>query len=228
VDEWYHKGPITEDIMRGIFEYKYRAKWEPPTTRKKIDDHGFTIHKEKTQRPMGVVKVKQGDKGRKLVISANTKKATKDKKEKETREAKEEKIRAKEDKLKVQAQAKEIQAKMRNRSTRPGAKRKTTATLSTPKARKKAKRDQRDDSSRGDNTQEPNSTTKRTRESESQEVQEPPFSKNYKPPLEPTKTARAVGTGLEQKEKEKKKKKGKAWDPPQANTTLPPSKQTPR
>jgi hypothetical protein len=57
---------------------------------------------------MGVVKVKQGDKSRKLDISANTKKATKEKKEKETREAKEEKLRAKEEKLKAQAQAKEI------------------------------------------------------------------------------------------------------------------------
>jgi hypothetical protein len=126
---------------------------------------------------MGVVNVKQGDKSRKLDISANTKKATKEKKEKKAREAKEEKLRAKEDKLKAQAQAKEIQAKMRNRSTKPGAKRKTTATLSTPKARKQAKRDQGGDSSRGDNTQEPNSTTKRTRESEPQKDQEPPFSK---------------------------------------------------
>jgi hypothetical protein len=46
VNEWYHKGPITKDIMRGIFEYEYRAKWEHPVTRKKIDDQGFTIHKE--------------------------------------------------------------------------------------------------------------------------------------------------------------------------------------
>jgi hypothetical protein len=92
---------------------------------------------------------------------------------------------------------------MRNRSTRPGAKRKTTATLFTPKARKQAKRDQRGDSSRKVNTQEPNSTTKRTRESKSQEDQEPPFSKKHKPPLEPTKTARAAGTegkGKEEKE----------------------------
>jgi hypothetical protein len=44
--------------MRGIFEYEYRAKWELPATWKKIDDYGFTIHKEQTQRPMGVVKVK--------------------------------------------------------------------------------------------------------------------------------------------------------------------------
>jgi hypothetical protein len=80
-----------------------KKKWEPPATRKKIDDHRFMIHKEQTQRPMGVVKVKQVDKGRKLVISANTKKATREKKEKEAREAEEEKIRAKEDKLKAQA-----------------------------------------------------------------------------------------------------------------------------
>jgi hypothetical protein len=155
VNEWYHKGPISEDILRGIFEYEYRAKWEPSVTRKKIDDHGFTIHKEQTQQPMGIVKVKQGDKDQKLNISVNTKRATKEKKEKEAREAKEEMLRVKEEKLKAQAQAKEeklkaqqqakeIKAKLRNRSTRAGAKWKTTATLPTPKAgpRKQAKKEQ--------------------------------------------------------------------------------------
>jgi hypothetical protein len=96
VNEWCHKGPISEDIMRGIIEYKYRAKWKPPVPRKKIDDHGFKIHKEQTQRLMGIVKVKQGDKDRKLDISAtNTKRATKEKKEKDTREANEEKLKVK-------------------------------------------------------------------------------------------------------------------------------------
>jgi hypothetical protein len=33
-------------MLQGIFKYEYRAKWDPPVTRKKIDPHGFTIHKE--------------------------------------------------------------------------------------------------------------------------------------------------------------------------------------
>jgi hypothetical protein len=44
-----------------------------PITRKKIDDHGFANYKEQAQQPMGIVKVKQGDKEQKLDTSANTK-----------------------------------------------------------------------------------------------------------------------------------------------------------
>jgi hypothetical protein len=47
-----------------------------------MDSH--TIHKEKTQRPMGIVLVKPGDQRRKLDISANTKIKLKERKEKDT------------------------------------------------------------------------------------------------------------------------------------------------
>jgi hypothetical protein len=108
--------------MRRIFEYEYKAKRELPANRKRIDDYRFIIHKEQTQRPIGIVLVKLGYKRRKLDISANTKSEQKERKEKEA-------CKAKEEKLKAQIQAKKNKARMCNRSTRAGAKLKTTATI---------------------------------------------------------------------------------------------------
>jgi hypothetical protein len=34
VNEWYKIGPITEDVMRGMFEHVYRARKEPAVTKR--------------------------------------------------------------------------------------------------------------------------------------------------------------------------------------------------
>jgi alpha 1,3-mannosyltransferase len=169
---------------------------------------------------MGMVKVRQWDKERKLGISANTKRAQKESKEKEARKAKE-KLKAqaqvKEEKLKAQQQAKEIKAKLRNRPTRAGAKRKITATLPTPTAapRKRVTKEQAVSGPKEGTTQETNRASKRLCDGEAQEDQGLPTNKKQKAPQE---LAKAEETVREGKEKEKGKEKGKDCPLPQANT----------
>jgi hypothetical protein len=96
VNEWYKIGPITEKLMRGMFEHVYRARKEPSTTKRHIEDHGFPILQESAQRPRKQLPEDIAVKKRKLTESSEVIKARKARKLQEKAEAKEEKRRAQE------------------------------------------------------------------------------------------------------------------------------------
>jgi hypothetical protein len=91
VNEWYKMGPITEDIMRGMFEHVYRARKEPPAGKRHIEDHGFNIENKSAQRPRDQITEDSAVKRRKLTESTEVIKARKARKAQEKAEAKEEK-----------------------------------------------------------------------------------------------------------------------------------------
>jgi FKBP-type peptidyl-prolyl cis-trans isomerase len=98
VNEWYKMGPITEEVMRGMFEHVYRARKEPIATKKHILDHDFNIETESAQRPRDQITEAPAVKRRKLTESMEVIKARKARKLQEKAEEKEEKRLAKEKK----------------------------------------------------------------------------------------------------------------------------------
>jgi chemotaxis protein histidine kinase CheA len=89
VNEWYKRGPITEDVMRGMFEHVYRARKEPQAEKKHIEDHGFNIENESAQRPRDQITEDPAVKRRKLTESKEVIKARKARKLQEKAEEKE-------------------------------------------------------------------------------------------------------------------------------------------
>jgi hypothetical protein len=83
--------PITEDIMRGMFEHVYRARKEPPSGKRHIVDHGFTVETESAQRPRDQIIEDSAVKRRKLTESTEVVKARKARKAQEKAAEKEEK-----------------------------------------------------------------------------------------------------------------------------------------
>jgi hypothetical protein len=60
IQEWHKKGPITEDLIKGIFEHQYRPPYEPREKRGRMSNQkGFTVLNEQTQRPEKKLKQKQ-------------------------------------------------------------------------------------------------------------------------------------------------------------------------
>jgi hypothetical protein len=111
VNEWYKMGPITEDTMRGMFEHVYRARKEPPTGKRHIVDHGFTVETESAQRPRDQITEDSAVKRRKLTESTEVIKARKARKAQEKAEEKEEKRVASEKKKQaVEENAKKAKA----------------------------------------------------------------------------------------------------------------------
>jgi hypothetical protein len=44
IQEWYKKGPIPADLVKGIFEHQYRSYYEPREKRGRIPNQkGFTV-----------------------------------------------------------------------------------------------------------------------------------------------------------------------------------------
>jgi hypothetical protein len=89
-------GPITEDVMRGMFKHVYRARKEPSTAKIHIEDHGFPIIQESAQRPRDLITEDPAVKRRKLTESREVIKARKARKLQEKAAEKEEKRLAKE------------------------------------------------------------------------------------------------------------------------------------
>jgi hypothetical protein len=110
VNEWYKMGPITEDVMRGMFEHVYRARKEPPTEKRHIEDHGFNIENESAQRPRDQITEDPAVKRRKLTESKEVIKARKARKLQEKAAEKEEKRLASEKKKQAVENAKKAKA----------------------------------------------------------------------------------------------------------------------
>jgi hypothetical protein len=110
VNEWYKMGPITEDIMRGMFEHVYRARKEPPSGKRHIVDHGFTVETESAQRPRDQIIEASAVKRRKLTESTEVIKARKARKIQEKAAEKEEKRVASEKKKQAVENAKKARA----------------------------------------------------------------------------------------------------------------------
>jgi hypothetical protein len=96
VNEWYKIGPITEDVMRGVFEHVYRARKEPAVTKRHIVDHGFTIITESAQRPRDQITEATAVKQRKLTESKEVIKDRKERKLQEKAKENDDKKKAKE------------------------------------------------------------------------------------------------------------------------------------
>jgi hypothetical protein len=107
---WYKMGPITEDIMRGMFEHVYRARKKPPAGKRHIEDHAFNIEKESAQRPRDQITEDSAVKRRKLTESTEVIKARKARKLQEKAAAKEEKRVASEKKKQAVENAKKARA----------------------------------------------------------------------------------------------------------------------
>jgi hypothetical protein len=110
VNKWYKMGPITEDTMRGMFEHVYRARKEPPTGKRHIVDHGFTVETESAQRPRDQIIEDSAVKRRKLTKSTEVIKARKARKAQEKAAEKEEKRVASEKKKQAVENAKKAKA----------------------------------------------------------------------------------------------------------------------
>jgi hypothetical protein len=111
VNEWYKMGPITEDTMRGMFKHVYRARKEPSTAKRHIEDHGFNIENESAQRPRDqITEEDPAVKRRKLTESKEVIKARKARKLQEKAAEKEEKILASEKKKQAVENAKKAKA----------------------------------------------------------------------------------------------------------------------
>jgi hypothetical protein len=110
VNEWYKIGPITEELMRGIFEHVYRARKEPPTTKKHIEDNGFPILQESSQRPRRKLPENIAEKKRKLTASSEVTKARKAKKLQEKADGREEKRKTQEQKKEASENSKKTKA----------------------------------------------------------------------------------------------------------------------
>jgi hypothetical protein len=110
VNEWYKMGPITEDIMRGMFEHVYRARKEPPSGKRHIVDHGFTVETESAQRPRDQIIEDSAVKRRKLIESTEVIKARTARKAQEKAAEKEEKRVASEKKKQAVENAKKARA----------------------------------------------------------------------------------------------------------------------
>jgi hypothetical protein len=110
VNEWYKMGPITEDIMRGMFEHVYRARKKPPSGKRHIVDHGFTVETECAQRPRDQIIEDSAVKRRKLTKSTEVIKARKARKAQEKAAEKEEKRVASEKKKQAVENAKKARA----------------------------------------------------------------------------------------------------------------------
>jgi hypothetical protein len=124
VNEWYKMGPITEEVMRGMFEHVYRARKESTATKKHIVDHGFNIETESAQRPRDQITEAPAVKRRKLTESMEVIKARKARKLQEKAKEKVEKRLAKEKKKQAVDNAKKAKAaataaKARERKKRP-------------------------------------------------------------------------------------------------------------
>jgi hypothetical protein len=139
VNEWYKMGPITEDIIRGMFEHVYRAWKEPPAGKRHIEDHGFNIEKESAQRPRDQITEDPAVKRHKLTKSKEVIKARKARKLQEKAAAKEEKRLASEKKKQAVENAKKAR---------------TAATAAKARERKKGKpplaKRAREDGAQGD------------------------------------------------------------------------------
>jgi hypothetical protein len=120
VNEWYKIGPITEELMRGMLEHVYRARKEPPTTKRHIEDHGFPILQESAQRPRGQLPENIADKKRKLTESSKVIKARKAKKLLEKADVREEKRKAQQQKKEAAENSKKAKtaAKAKKRKKR--------------------------------------------------------------------------------------------------------------
>jgi hypothetical protein len=120
VNEWYKIGPITEELVRGMFEHVYRARKEPLTTKRHIEDHGFPILQESAQGPRKQIPEDIAVKKRKLTESSEVIKARKTRKLQEKAEAKEEKRKAQEQKKEIAENIKKAKtaAKARERKKR--------------------------------------------------------------------------------------------------------------
>jgi hypothetical protein len=96
--------------MRGIFEHVYRARKEPQKTKRRIEDHGFLILQESSQRPRGKLPENIAEKKRKLTASTEVIKARKAKKLREKADGREEKRKAQEQKKEASANNKKAKA----------------------------------------------------------------------------------------------------------------------
>jgi hypothetical protein len=103
-------GPITEEVMRGMFEHVFRARKEPPTTKRHIEDHGFPLIQESAQRPRDQITEDPAVKRRKLTESMEVIKGRKARKLQEKAAEKEEKRLAKEKKKQTVDKAKKTKA----------------------------------------------------------------------------------------------------------------------
>jgi hypothetical protein len=110
VNEWYKMGPITEKVMRGMFEHVYRARKEPSTAKRHIEDHRFHIIQESAQRPRDQITEDPAVKRRKLTESIEVIKARKARKLQEKAAEKEEKRLAQEKKKQAVDNAKKAKA----------------------------------------------------------------------------------------------------------------------
>jgi hypothetical protein len=135
VNEWYKIGPITEKLMRGMFEHVYRARNEPSTTNRHIEDHGFPILQESAQRPRKQLPEDIAVKKRKLTESKEVIKARKARKLQEKAEEKEEKRKAKEQKKKAVDNAKKAKAAATAAKARERKKRRAKSPIEAKRAR---------------------------------------------------------------------------------------------
>jgi hypothetical protein len=110
MNEWYKMGPITEEVMRGMFEHVYRTRKEPIATKRHIVDHGFNIENESAQRPRDQITEDPAVKRRKLTESLEVIKARKARKLQEKAAEKEDKRLAKEKKKQAVENAKKAKA----------------------------------------------------------------------------------------------------------------------
>jgi hypothetical protein len=93
-----------------MFEHVYRARKEPSTTKRHIEDHGFPILQESAQRPRDQITETPEVKRRKLTESIEVIKARKARKLQEKAAEKEEKRLAKEKKKQAVDNAKKAKA----------------------------------------------------------------------------------------------------------------------
>jgi hypothetical protein len=120
VNEWYKIGPITEELMRGMFEHVYRARKKPPATKRHIEDHGFPILQESAQRPQKQLPENIADKKRNLTESSEVIKARKAMKLQEKADVRKEKKKPKEQKKEAAENSKKAKtaAKAKERKKR--------------------------------------------------------------------------------------------------------------
>jgi hypothetical protein len=135
VNEWYKIGPITEDLMRGIFEHVYRARKELSATKRYIIDHGFTIIQESAQRPREQIPEDIAVKRRKLTESKEVIKDRKERKLQEKAKEKEDKRKAKEQQKKSVDNAKKAKAAATTAKNRERKQRRAKPSVETKRAR---------------------------------------------------------------------------------------------
>jgi hypothetical protein len=135
VNEWYKMGPITEEVMRGMFEHVYRARKKPIATKRHIVAHGFNIKTESAQRPRDQITEAQAVKRRKLTKRMEVIKARKVRKLQEKAEEKEEKRLAKEKKKQAVDNAKKAKAAATAAKARERKKRRAKPPIEAKRAR---------------------------------------------------------------------------------------------